>query len=156
MGSTFVGWRARVEQAWREGHLADRWFDRPELEEDAGDEEYELDPSPETAGREFVDLLIYLNLSGKLDAGKVCTMAWWAANAGIVGPAKDIGKRPGRPSGHYRRHLDAKLGFKAATDKQAILRVPGWAPHSAKRVEHEIAVFPGHETLAKPSAVCPR
>ena len=22
-----------------------------------------------------------------------------------------------------------------------------WAPHSAKRVEHEIAVFPGHETL---------
>ena len=95
----------------------------------SSDEEDEMNPNAQRAGRELCDLLIWLRLAGRITSKTCCVIAWWANRAGAVGPCEALGKHPWAKSHHYQRHLDRQVNFAAQTRKQTILRVPGHAPH---------------------------
>ena len=128
-----------------------RFWEEPDFAGDSSSdssEEDQFNQSQPRAGRELVDLLIYLRLAGKLSARVVCVLAWWAHRAGACGGVAELGKHPYlRSTGQYQRHFDAHVNFTTGRRRQAKLKVPGHAPHFNRRVLHEIAVRPPHEAL---------
>ena len=51
-------------------------------------------------------MLCYLKYVGVLSAKQACTLAWWAAKAGAVGPSQKLGLRPDCQSGQYSQRFD--------------------------------------------------
>ena len=58
---------------------------------------------------EFIHFMISLVLARTLNARQFCICMHWAAKAGLA-TTKPYGYAPGRPSGHYARHLKPLLG----------------------------------------------
>jgi hypothetical protein len=105
------------------------------------------------AGHEFAELLIQLNVEGKLSAKDTCLLSYWASRAGAQGPVADLAYRPTGAtrvsSGHYQRHLDKKAGLRGNTEDFYNILVPGHTKHSGARSVHTVKVYPPHERLHK-------
>ena len=72
------------------------WSDlsgEPAWSDDPADINYET-VNAQVAGEMFVNMLVDLKFKGVLSSKQTCVLAWWAAKAGAVGPAKDLGVRP--------------------------------------------------------------
>ena len=77
-----------------------------------------------------------------MSAKSLCVLCWWAARAGIAGPAGSYSFRPGTPTGHYQRHVDSVSGVNLKANKQSMLKVgvPRYTKHGAGRSLHELPV----------------
>ena len=82
-----------------------------------------------------------------MPATEMCKIAYWASHAGAVGFVKELAFRPNAPSGHFKRHLDAVLGFKTHQAGLMNLSVPGNSKSSMSRVVHEIPMMPVYDAL---------
>ena len=110
---------------------------------DSEAEEDPMNPSPEYAGVQFVELLLDLKYANKISMKDVCCASWWASKAGAVGPACELGKHPYcKSAGDYQKHVDRKMGFNEQMGEQCILQCPGHAVHSNERVLLDLAVAP--------------
>ena len=101
---------------------------------DCDESDPDVDPDRRTAGANLVDVLLWLRMSGKLQAKWVCIIAHWAHFAGAEHGVNDIRMRPGESSGNYQKRLDRVQGFNVYEKGLAKLSVPSWAPHCAARV----------------------
>ena len=73
-----------VSSNW-EDEAAAPWYDTDNEEVEEG-----VCTSPEEAGDMFVEQLLKLKYRGTLSAKSVCVLAYLAAEAGAVGPAKEL------------------------------------------------------------------
>eukprot|EP00969_Alexandrium_andersonii_P196022 8659924-Alexandrium_andersonii.AAC.1 len=89
-------------------------------------------------------MVLTLYLTSKLAANHVCILMHFAAAAGVGGYAQTLSMPPGRPSGRYKRHLDAALGFKSSA-RFYTLPMPGQSKHALGRLTHQVLVQPPHE-----------
>ena len=87
-----------VSSNW-EDEAAAPWYDTDNEEVEEG-----VCTSPEDAGDMFGEQLLKLKYRGALSAKSVCVLAYLAAEAGAVGPAKELGCRPA--AGHFQRRID--------------------------------------------------
>ena len=76
------------------------------------------------AGLELAALLLQLRTEERLTAKDTCLIGYWASEAGAQGPVKELGLGPGRPTGHYQRHLDRKCGMRVRADDFYEIAVP--------------------------------
>ena len=116
---------------------------------DSGDSDYGIDHQQilET-GESLVEELISMYLMGKpMTAKSLCTLCWYAKNAGVK-PAKKYSFRVGAPTGHYQRKLDSALGFKRFDGQLYEMTVPGYDRHGVEREPQTIHVIPPHESLS--------
>eukprot|EP00969_Alexandrium_andersonii_P326288 14417314-Alexandrium_andersonii.AAC.1 len=70
---------------------------------------------------------------------------YWAAKSGVE-VAQEFGMSPGKPSRHYRRHLDAVMKTHKL-DNQYTLPVPGHSKHDACRTVHQVPTRVPHECV---------
>eukprot|EP00969_Alexandrium_andersonii_P203620 8997235-Alexandrium_andersonii.AAC.1 len=96
--------------AWE---AADSDSDGPAWGDESSEDESPEQATPRKAADMLVAMLCELYFEGKLNAMQFCVILFWCGQAGLPGTCKDLGKPPGGRSGHYQRHLDAKLGFTA-------------------------------------------
>ena len=75
------------------------WYDTDNEEVEEG-----VCTSSEEAGDMFVEQLLKLKYRGTLSAKSVCVLAYLAAEAEAVGPAKELGCRPA--AGHFQGRID--------------------------------------------------
>ena len=75
----------------------------------------------------------------------VCVFAYLAAEAGAVGPAKELGCRPA--AGHFQRRIDDFTLFKVESERSYDVRVPGHDRLENDRVVTEIPFVPPHESI---------
>ena len=123
-----------------------RRFEDAALDETDAENEGEI--SQGQAGRNLVDLLLYLRIAGKLQSNYVCVIAHWAHLAGAEGELNEIAWPPGKASTRYQKVLDKAMGFETQTEEeQLLLETPCWAPHLAERVVESIRVSAPHEVL---------
>ena len=85
-----------------------------------------------------------LYLSSAISAGHLRVICYWAFKAGVT-EAKDLSHPPGRNSGHYQRHLDTILGFKAARQFSYTLTLAGQQKGQPARSQLSIPTVPPHE-----------
>ena len=111
--------------------------------------EHEDEPSPQAASQQLADLLIDLKFKGKLSAKNVCLICWYGRAAGLTGAAANFALRPHSPSGHYNRHIKAKLNLGAYVENVYDLAVPGFDRFDSERVDLTLPTLPPHESLAK-------
>ena len=111
--------------------------------------------SKEEAGANLADLLIRLRMSGVLSAKQACVIAWWASQAGAVGPCADFGCAADKNSGFYQRRLDRYLQVGEPGQKFYFLDIPGHDRSLATRCVHRTEVIPPHEALAEEVAKNP-
>ena len=93
----------------------------------------------------FVEQLLKLKYRGTLSAKSVCILAYLAAGAGAVGPAKDVGCRPA--AGHFQRRIDDSTLFKVEPERTYDVRVPRHDRLENDRVVTEIPFVPPHESI---------
>jgi len=115
------------------------WERRQEAQEEAS--------SQAEAGIELAELLLQLRCDGRLTAKDACLISHWAAEAGAQGPVKELALGPGRPSGHYQRHLDRKAGLRGQSQDFYEIAVPAHTKHNVDRTVHKVRVVPPHECL---------
>jgi hypothetical protein len=101
------------------------------------------------AGMELAELLVQLRCEGRLTSKDACLISHWASEAGAQGPVKELALGPGRPSGHYQRHLDKKAALRGQAEDFYEVAVPGHTKHSEKRTVHKVRVVPPHESLQR-------
>ena len=103
-----------------EDDAAAPWYDTDNEEVEKG-----VCSSPEEAGDMFVEQLRELKSRGTLSAKSVCILAYLAAEAGAVGPAKakELGCRPA--AGHFQRRIDDFTLFKVESERSYDVWVPG-------------------------------
>ena len=106
------------------------------------------DDTQEGASQLLADLLVELKMRGTLSAKDVCLIAYYASGAGMVGPAATFAFRPGAPTGHYSRHLNAVLKLDDYIQDAYTLDVPGHDKYARDRQIFHIPCLPPHETLA--------
>ena len=128
----------------------------PSWNDDTDEEASE--PSPLEAGDILAELLLSLKHHGHLTAKQCCVLAYWCTKAGAQGPVSQLSFRPEAPSGHFQRHLDSVVGYKAMDKHLYQISAPGYEKSSATRVVSELQVCPPHESLhreivANPSIV---
>ena len=99
------------------------------------------------AGHELAELLLQLNVEGKLSAKHTCLLAYWAFRAGAQGPVRDLAHKPTKSTGHYQRKLDKTAGLRGKSDDFYQIPVPGHTKHSGNRTTLMVKVFPPHERL---------
>ena len=61
------------------------------------------------SGRLLLEDLQQLFCTGRLCAKTFCDLAYHASRAGAVGPVNQWGFAPGKSTGHYNRHIEAKI-----------------------------------------------
>ena len=123
----------------------------------AGDDAAEEDapPTPQEAGDELAHLLVNLKARGHISAKECCTLAYWAAAAGAVGPVKDLALRPGQTGGVHQRKVLAYMQVGKDLPLYAV-PAPGHDRGTADRVVHELAMMPPHEAIAAELAKNPQ
>ncbi len=104
-------------------------------------------PTAEAASTELVDMLLTLYVQGRMPAKQLCIMCHWAQHAGVGSHAAALALPPGRPTGHYKRHLDAALGFTKRHHHLYELDMPGHSKSDLGRLVHSVGVQPPHELL---------
>ena len=118
-------------------------------EEGDDDDDDDSDISAEEAGSEFADYIMKLKIMNTISAKDLCILCFDAARAGLQGPASEWGKPHSTRSGHFQRHLDAKLSsadMLAGLDTYE-LQVPIFDKHMGARVTAMIPIVLPHETL---------
>ena len=95
--------------------------------------------SPEEAGDMFVEQLLKLKYRG------VCILAYLAAGAGAVGPAKEVGCRPA--AGHFQRRIDDFTLLKVESERTYDVQVPGHDRLENDRVVTEVPFVPPHKSI---------
>lgn len=123
-------WESEQDHAWEIG----------------SDDDAEPDPEtdPGAASMMFVDLLLSLYMASQISAQHFGVLCYWATRAGIQHVSEySIG--PGKPSGHYQRHLDRTLGFEHAKKHSYNLRMPGQLRGEASRTKICVPSKPPHE-----------
>ena len=94
----------------------------------------DTDPSPDEARAEFANVLIDLPLKGKISAKDLCTLAYYAKFAQIVGPMRDFAYKASAQSGHFRRQVTKTLGVEADfLQESCTLSVPGHDKYAVSR-----------------------
>jgi len=88
-------------------------------EDDCDDPASDEDPSGV-----FVSLVLDLLFAGKISARTVCLLCYWAHLAGASERVGRVGFAPGKPTGHYARHLDTVLQTRMNEDWYTI-NIPG-------------------------------
>ena len=128
-------WDAPARPSWEEGN-ADP--------EDDGDLE---EPTGDAAGQVLLELLLDMQATRAEMSGKaICLIAYWATRSGALGIAH-AGFRPGAPSGHYQRHLDATLGVKVHDPRNYQIDIPCHTKHDLSRQVRQTIVRCPHEAL---------
>ena len=78
------------------------WFEEEGLDSDSGSgSEDERDPTPARAGRELVDLLIFLKMTSQISAMLCYTTCYWCQRAGATGDVSNFA----RPRGSSPRDI---------------------------------------------------
>lgn len=89
----------------------------------------------QTAGAEYMEVLLQQYFSGIMTATVFCLLCHWGAKAGLDSEAAGkYGLPPGRSSGKYKQHLDEQLEFKSQRRNMYQFSVPGRQRHSDDRV----------------------
>lgn len=129
---------------WRFGPQDDNGNEGDSSDDDA-------EPSPEEAGAMLVELLLNLMFTNALSAKSLCLICHWASKAGAAGPVGEYALKPGAPSGHYRRKVDAANGvdLRKSAAKMFKLAVPQHCKYDLARTVHEMVVRLPHEELAR-------
>ena len=104
--------------------------------------------SKEEAGDEFVGMLIEMLLLSEISALRFCNLCFFAAKAGMRGPAKVYGSAPGKQTGQYQRKLNRLLGHIDHEKTLKRLTVMGQWKYDLSRQPHNVYVNPLHEALA--------
>ena len=128
-----------VSSNW-EDDAAPPWYDTDNEEVEEG-----VCSSPEEAGDMFVEKLLKLKYRGTLSAKSVCILAYLAAEAGAVGPAKELGCRPAAE--HFQRRIGDFTLFKVESDRSYDVRVPGHDRLENDCVVTEIPFVPPRESI---------
>eukprot|EP00969_Alexandrium_andersonii_P260707 11526298-Alexandrium_andersonii.AAC.1 len=86
-------------------------------------------------------------MTSAVSAETFCVLCYWAHKSGMPGLVSEYGKAPGGQSGHYSRHLQAKLGFDIASGNHYVLRAPGYDRLTAARDEVDVPLQLPHEQV---------
>ena len=78
------------------------WFEEEGLDSDSGSgSEDERDPTPTRAGRELVELLVFLRMTSQISAKLLCIICYWCQRAGATGDVSNFA----RPRGSSPRDI---------------------------------------------------
>lgn len=118
------------------------------------DAEYEEDTdpmTPEKAGEYLVTMLLELLYTNCISAKTLCTICWWAAQAGAQGPVDKFAKNPAAQSGKFQQKIDAATGLnlKGASERMYRVLVPQHRKYDESRSIHSMVVQVPHEELWK-------
>ena len=112
--------------------------------------------SPETAGMEFVNLLVMLKRTGtRVTATQVCQLCYWAAKAEIKGPASELALHPKSHTQNFSRKFDAFVG-NPDDEEHYRIDVPSYRRADARRSTLSLPAFPAHEILVEELAREPK
>jgi hypothetical protein len=147
--------RAFPQHDWEEpdAPVAHAWDDDRDGDDEgwgnafSDDENGPADPRA-IAALEFLDILGAMFMESKISAQSYCLLCFYASKAGVGGDVNKHGMGPGRPSGHYSRHLKTVFGFGAFSPLHYTMDVPGHAKHDLSRTSHALQVVPPHELVA--------
>ena len=115
------------------------------FEDEVGEDDDDTSPPNKLqASTELVDMLLQLYLSGAMTATSLSIMCYWIHHAGVEGHVRDLAFPPGRPSGRYKRHIDAALGVNSTDERLYELDVPGHSKHGVGRLVTKVLVQPHH------------
>ena len=128
-----------VSSNWEEDAAAP-WYDTDNEEVEEG-----VCSSPEEAGDMLVEQLLKPKYRGTLTAKSVCIMAYLAAEAGAVGPAKELGCR--HAAVHFQRRIDDFTLVKVEFERTYDVRVPGHDRLENDLVVTEVPFVPPHESI---------
>ena len=129
--------QARVRRhAWEEQHA---WADVD------SDEEADPETDPGAASLAFVDAVMELYMTSAISAMTFAVICYWASKAGVSGPARDYGMRPGLPNERYQQHLNPKLGFNEARKYEYTLDTPAQLKSDFDRSTYHLPTRPLHE-----------
>ena len=87
-------------------------------------------------------------LLSEISALRFCNLCFFAAKAGMRGPAKVYGSAPGKQTGQYQRKLNRLLGHIDHEKTLKRLTVMGQWKYDLSRQPHNVYVNPLHEALA--------
>ena len=136
--------RRESQRRQSEGQSSQHSWEAPrEAQEPQGAENSDMSE----AGLELAELLLQLRTEGRLTAKDTCLIGYWASQAGAQGPVKELGLGPGRPTGHYQRHLDRKCGMRGQAEDFYQIAVPAHTKHNVERTVINVSVAPPHECL---------
>ena len=118
-------------------------------------DEWTGDPLEETghtfefASRTLADILLAKFNAGKWYAADICKMAYWvkAMTGGRAGPAAELSKRPGLPTGHYNKHMKVITGVADEDETLDHLEMPCSDSGDGSRISYRLPVIPPHEHL---------
>ena len=112
----------------------------------SSDEELTVEGDRGKAAQEFIDLLLLLYTSSQISAQHFAVLCYYAHWGGLshVG---EFAHPPGKPSGHYQRHLGKVLGFDEIKARFYSLDVVGAKPGQANRSVLSIPARPPHEVV---------
>ena len=118
---------------------------------EAGSSTYPQPPlTQDEAGEELFQYLLELKITNKLGAKECCVIAYWAANAGAVGPVQTLGMPPDvEQSGHYSRKFDSAMGTDLQDPNHYQISVPMYLRCEGRRSSKMCATMPVHEAIAK-------
>ena len=80
------------------------------------------------------DYIVALKVRRNISPTDACVLAYWACNAGAVGPVGRLGKPPGdEHTGHSSRKFDSCTGIDTPDPAHYIVSVPAYAQHKVVR-----------------------
>lgn len=131
-----------------------QWKYRPpggESDDENSNASDDEEPTAVQAGAIFVEFLLNLLYTNALSAKAMCILCYWAAKAGAAGPVTDFALKPGSPSGHYRRKVDAatNVDLRASEASMYKISVPQHSKYDLSRTLHPMPVRLPHEELAE-------
>ena len=121
------------------------WDDSEESSEDEG--AYE----PQIATQHLIEYLLWSHQRGHMTARQICTVAFWASQAGATGLSV-LAVNPRSSGGNYKKRVDSyvagALGPGAQPDATYVVPVPAQIHSTGSRELFDLHVMPPHEVLA--------
>lgn len=129
--------------AWEPGGPAEHECDGWPSGDDTDFEEEKIIDSEQR----FVEHMLAMYNCRKLSAKDFCIAMYFAGLSGVTAAAR-FGYRPDASSGHYQRHLDPILGYKAYNSDFYMVDLPSYNRSDASRCVRPTPIFLPHEMLA--------
>ena len=140
-----------VLNPWEVANAHDVADDNPwEPASSDSDDFEEPDPlkDPTAACEMWLNEMLQLYMSSNMSAMHFCILCYWASLGGMDHDrVRAYGLPPGRPTGHYQRHLNPLLGFDESGATLYYLTCPAQLRHEAGQ---ELQVLPGVWCRAEP------
>ena len=131
------------------GSNLDPWEQDPWEILDIPDEQFSYDDvTPEYAGHQLGDYLLWLKHTHVLSAVHVSILSFWAHKAGACGLVKDIGLAPESQSQHYSRKVDRAMGLMKKSSWYPVM-IPQNARMNANRVIERVWTQPLQDAFQK-------